>query len=243
MPPDATPVEGLSRREILSLAVPIMISNVSTPLLGLVDTAVVGHLPDPAYIGAVAMGALIFTFLFWGFGFLRMATTGLTSQAQGAGDTREVRMSLGRSVLLAVGLGLLLIVLQRPIELIAFALIEGSEHVEALARDFFRIRLWSAPATLVNYALLGWFIGLGRTRVALLLQLVLNLSNMLLDAGFVLLLHWDVRGVALGTVIAEYMAAAVGLVLASRQLQSLGGSWERAALFDVQLLARTLRIN
>lgn len=234
---------GASRREILAIAVPIMISNVSTPLLGLVDTGVVGRLPNPAYIGAVAVGSLIFTFLFWAFGFLRMATTGLTAQALGAGKLLEVRASLGRSLILALGLGVALIVLQQPIGRAAFALLEGSEQVEALARGYFSVRIWAAPATLINYALLGWFIGLGRSRVGLALQLVLNVTNILLDLGFVLGLGWDVKGVALGTLLAEVTAAGVGLGIAARVVRAQGGSWREAALFDLARLQRTLGIN
>src|SRR5262249_32043069 len=157
----------VSQRAILAIAVPIMISSVSTPLLGVIDTAVLGRMPDPAYIGAVALGALVFNFLFWGFGFLRMGTTGLTAQALGGGDAGEIRASLGRAILLAVVLGVSLIALQWPIRETAFALMDSSARVEALARDYYDIRIWAAPATLTNYALLGWFIGLGRARVAL----------------------------------------------------------------------------
>jgi len=234
---------SIGRRQILAIALPIMLSNVSTPLLGLIDTAVVGRLPNPAYIGATAVGALIFTFLFWGFGFLRMATTGLTAQALGARDTLELRASLGRSLLLAVGLGLALIVLQKPIELAAFALLEGSDQVEALARGYFAVRIWSAPAALVNYALLGWFIGLARSKLGLVLQLVLNLCNMLLDLLFVVGLGWSVKGVAFGTTLAELIAALLGLAVAARTLRALGGSWRQAALFDIGRLKRTLGIN
>src|SRR5690606_20663388 len=176
---------------------PIMISNVSTPLIGIVDTGVVGQIPDPAYIGAVALGALIFNFVFWAFSFLRMGTTGMTAQAAGAGDADEIRAGLGRALLMAGAAGIALIALQWPIREAVFAFLEGSAGVEALARDYFDIRIWSAPATLANYALLGWFIGLGRTDIGLVLQFVLNLTNIALDALFVLGFGWDVRGVAL----------------------------------------------
>jgi len=201
-----------------------MISNVSTPLIGVVDTAVVGQVPDPAYIGAAAIGALIFTFVFWGFGFLRMGTTGLTAQALGGGNAAEVGTILGRSLLLAVMAGIALIVLKWPIGESAFAVIHASARVESLARGYFGIRIWAAPATLVNYALLGWFIGLGRTAIGLILQLVLNVANMALDILFVLGLGWDVRGVALGTLTAEMFAAAVGITIAVRHMHAMGGS-------------------
>ncbi len=222
---------------------PIMVSNVSTPLLGAVDTAVVGQIPDPAYIGAVAVGSLVFTFVFWAFGFLRMGTTGLTAQALGANDTLELAACLGRSLLIAFAAGLLLITLQWPLREIAFVLIEGSPRVEALARDYVDIRIWAAPATFANYALLGWFIGLGRTDIGLVLQLLLNLTNMVLDVVFVLGFGWDVRGVALGTVLAEFLAAAVGLVLAWRHMRGLGARWSRRRLLQGAALRRTLVVN
>ncbi|MGD8477270.1 MAG: MATE family efflux transporter, partial [Burkholderiales bacterium] len=178
--------EAISHRSILAIAVPIMISNLSTPLLGVVDTGVIGQIPDAALIGAVALGALVFSFVFWAFGFLRMGTTGLTAQAYGANDGHEIRASLGRALLIAAVIGMVLIVLQWPIRGVAFWLLEATGRVESLAQSYFNIRIWAAPATLANYALLGWFIGLGKARVALLLQLVLNISNMLLDAWFVL---------------------------------------------------------
>ena len=220
-----------------------MISNVSTPLLGVVDTGIVGQLPDPAYIGAVALGALVFNYVFWGFGFLRMGTTGLTAQAFGAADAAEIRASLGRAVLIALVVGASLIVLQWPIREAAFALLDGSPRVERLARDYYDIRIWAAPATLINYALLGWFIGMGRARVALTLQLVLNITNMLLDAFLVFALGLGVKGVAGGTVLAEVVAAATGLVIAARQLRTFGGRWDVARLTAADRLARTVAVN
>jgi multidrug resistance protein, MATE family len=234
---------AVSHRAILSIAVPIMISNVSTPLLGIVDTGVVGQIPDPAYIGAVALGALVFNFVFWGFGFLRMGTTGLTAQALGSADALEIRASLGRAVLIALIVGAALIALQWPIRELAFALIGGSPRVEALARDYYDIRIWAAPATLLNYALLGWFVGLSQARVALLLQLVLNLTNMALDTLFVLGLDMDVKGVALGTVMAEVLAAAVGLAIAARHLRGLGGRWDFQRLAAPGRIGRTIAVN
>src|SRR3569833_3003407 len=171
----------LTHRTILSIAIPVMLSNVSTPLLGVVDTAVVGRIPDPAYFGACAVGGLIFTFVLSAFGFLRMGTTGMTAQAWGANDLNEVVAGLGRALIIAGGIGVLLILLQWPIREIAFRFIDGGPRVEALSRRYFDIRIWAAPASLANYALLGWFIGLGRTQTGLLLQLILNLTNMALD--------------------------------------------------------------
>jgi len=232
-----------THRAVLAIAVPVMLSNVSTPLIGVVDTAVVGQLPDPAYIGAVAVGSLIFTFVFWAFGFLRMGTTGLTAQAVGADDVAEVAANLGRALLVAAIVGLILIVLQWPIREAAFFLVGGSERVELLAREYFDVRIWAAPATLANYALLGWFIGLGRTDIGLVLQLVLNITNIALDALLVLGFGWDVRGVAIGTLAAEYVAVTLGLVLAARHLVAIGGRIAYARLIDPARLRRTVVVN
>ena len=239
----AQPSPPVTHRAILAIALPIMISNVSTPLLGVVDTAVVGQIPDATQIGAVALGALVFNFAFWAFGFLRMGTTGLTAQALGANDATEIRASLGRAVLIALAIGTCLIALQWPIRALAFALLEGSATVEGLARDYFDVRIWAAPATLTNYALLGWFIGLGRARVALALQLVLNLTNIALDAWFVLVLDMGVQGVALGTLMAEILAATVGLVIAAGHLRRFGGHWDYARLTATDRLKRTVVVN
>ncbi len=242
-PATDTPAQTVSHRTILAIAMPIMLSNVSTPLLGAVDTAVVGQIPDPAYIGAVAVGALVFTFLFWAFGFLRMGTTGLTAQALGADNRDEMVASLGRSLLIALVAGCALVLLQWPLREAAFTLLGASDAVEQLGRAYFDIRIWAAPATLANYALLGWFIGLGRTDIALVLQLLLNLANIVLDLWFVLGLGWDVRGVAAGTVLAEMLAAAVGLLLAARHVHRIGGHWSLARMLIPAQLRRTIAVN
>ena len=235
--------EPLTHRTILAIAVPVMISNVSTPLIGVVDTGVVGQIPNPAYIGAVAVGSLVFSFVFWSFGFLRMGTTGLTAQALGAGDNDELRSVLGRALLIALGAGAGLILLQWPIREIAFVSLNGSNQVERFARDYFDIRIWAAPVTLANYALLGWFIGLGRTGIALVLQLILNLTNMAFDALFVLGFGWGVEGVALGTLLAEVVAAALGIVIAGRHLRSIGGHWSLDRLLNRERLRRTMAVG
>jgi MATE family multidrug resistance protein len=237
------PRAPLTHRAVLAIAVPVMISNVSTPLLGVVDTGVVGQIPDPAYIGAVAIGSLIFTSVFWAFGFLRMGTTGLTAQALGARDLEGVAAALGRALLIAGAVGAGLLALQWPIREIAFALLDGSTQVEALARDYFDIRIWAAPATLANYALLGWFIGLGRTDVGLVLQLLLNLTNVLLDVLFVLGFGLGVEGVALGTLIAEFAAAASGVAIAQRHIKQFGARWTSTRLIVASELKRTLAVN
>ncbi len=237
------PTTPASHRAILGIAVPIMLSNVSTPLLGAVDTAVVGQIPGPAHIGAVAVGSLVFTFVFWAFGFLRMGTTGLTAQALGAQDAEEMVAALGRALLVALVAGAGMLVLQWPIREAAFAVLDASASVEGLGRGYFDIRIWAAPATLANYALLGWFIGLGRTDIALVLQLLLNLTNIVLDLWFVLGLGWGVPGVAAGTVLAEVLAAAVGVALALRHARGMGARWQTRRLLAPAQLRRTIIVN
>jgi len=193
------------------LAFPIIISNMSVPLVGAVDTAVVGHLPDPTYIGAVATGSVLFSFLFWGFGFLRMGTTGFVAQAYGADDMREVRTTLARALLLGLLFGSGLVLLQTPVRWLGFLWLSSDAELLALAADYFHVRIWSGPATLVNHALLGCLIGTHRSGAALGLQLLLNGSNIALNVWFVLGLGWGVEGVALASVLAEYLAAGVGL--------------------------------
>tara|TARA_B110000116_G_scaffold84205_1_gene73353 strand:- start:464 stop:1804 length:1341 start_codon:yes stop_codon:yes gene_type:complete len=233
----------LTHRAILAIALPVMLSNISTPLIGVVDTAVVGQIPDPSYVGAVAVGSLIFGFVFWAFGFLRMGTTGLTAQAFGAGENAEISANLVRALGISVIVGVLLILFQWPIREAAFALLGASPKVENLARSYFDIRIWAAPATLANYALLGWFIGLGRTDIGLILQLILNLTNIVLDALFVISFGWEVQGVALGTLLAEWSATIIGVVIALRYLRQFGSVWSHKYLLNVERLKRTIIVN
>ena len=228
---------------VWALAGPIIVSNISTPLLGAVDTAVVGHLPDPAYIGGVAVGAVIFNFLFWGFGFLRMGTTGFTAQALGAGDRAELRAILARALLLAALLGALLILLQGPIGWVSFLLFEASDQVEGFARSYYEIRIWSAPAALANYAMLGWLLGTRRAGAVLLIQVVLNGINIILDLVFVLGLGWGVEGVALASLLAELAAMVLGLTVVARALRGDGGAWDWPRIAARERLAVLLRAN
>ncbi len=237
-------LDSLTHRSVLAIAIPVMLSNVSTPLLGVVDTAVVGRIPDPAYLGAVAVGTLIFSFVFWAFGFLRMGTTGLTAQALGRRDNPEVLACLGRALLIAVAAGCVLITLQWPIRVVVFELLDGSAQVESLAADYFDIRIWAAPATLANYAILGWLIGLGRTDFGLVLQLVLNVANVVLDVVFVVGFGWDVRGVAAGTLLAECIAVVVGLAIVFRHARRFGNFRIDFPLWlNPAMLRRTIAVN
>jgi MATE family, multidrug efflux pump len=201
------------RRTILQLAWPIVLANAAVPLLGLVDTAVIGNTGTVEGLGAVALGTIVFSFVYWSFGFLRMGTTGFVAQASGAGDSAEVRATLGRALALGGTIGISLIILQRPIISVALRLLGGTADVEALTRAYFDLRIWGAPATLSTFALLGAFVGLGRTRHLLATQLILNGLNIALDVLFAGYLGWGVEGLAVGTVIAEWVTLGCAFVM------------------------------
>lgn len=194
----------------------MILANISTPLLGMVDTAVVGHLSAVHYLGAVAIGSMIFTFVFWGFGFLRMATTGLNAQAYGRNDDKQMQAVLFQAVWLAVFIALGLLIIQTPIRDIALWLVDSSDEVKHYASLYFDIRIWSAPATLINYAILGWLIGREASKAALLMVLVINVANIVGDLLLVNVLGMHVDGVALASVVAEYLGLITGIVLLTR---------------------------
>ncbi|MEM6577725.1 MAG: MATE family efflux transporter [Pseudomonadota bacterium] len=208
---DAT--DAITHKRVLRIAIPIVISNATIPLLGLVDTGVVGQMGEAAPIGAVGIGAIIVTALYWVFGFLRMGTTGLTSQAFGAGDTGEVAAMLTRSLLIGFAGGLALIAMQGPLFTAAFWLSPASAEVEGLARDYMTIRIWSGPAVIALYGVTGWLIAQERTRSVLLLQLVMNGTNIVLSLWFVLGLDWGVTGVSWATFLSEWVGLFLGLWL------------------------------
>jgi MATE family multidrug resistance protein len=245
-PPHSSGPDRLGYRQVITIAWPIILANIAVPLLGVVDTAVIGHLGQTAPLGAIAIGAQVFSFLYWGLGFLRMGTTGLTAQADGAGDTAEVRATLGRALLIALALAALLIGLQRPLAAGAFLVFETSSEIERLARSYFSIRIWGAPATLIGYAVLGWLIGLRDSRSVLVLQVFLNALNIVLDVLFVVGFGWGVRGVALGTLISEWSAALLALALVALKLRSSGHrapGIDLARLLEPRALLATLRVN
>ena len=230
----------VTHRRILAIAGPIVLSNATIPLLGAVDTAVVGQMGQAAPIGAVGMGAIILASVYWIFGFLRMGTTGLVAQARGAGDAAEEGAVLIRGLGIAAVAGLALVALQGPLAAAAFGIAPGTAEVEALARDYIAIRIWGAPATIALYALTGWLIALERTRAVLALQLVMNGTNAALDLLFVLGFGWGVEGVAVATLIAEWGGVALGLWLARG---AFGGGLSRARLLAAGPLARMLAVN
>jgi MATE family multidrug resistance protein len=217
------------------------------PLLGIVDTAVIGNTGSVEELGAIALGALVFSFVYWSFGFLRMGTTGFTAQASGAGDEPETRATLARALLLAGGIGTLLVVLQAPIAWIALSLLGATADVEALTRAYFDIRIWGAPGSLGTFAVLGTLVGLGRTHDVLKTQLVLNGLNITLDVVLGGLMGLGVRGIALGTAISEWVTLAYGLVLVGSILRARHSDsspfWPWAQVLDRSRLLRTLVAN
>ena len=230
-------------RRVWRLAWPMIVSNLSIPLLGAVDTAVIGHLPEPHFLGAVAVGALIFNTLYFGCNFLRMGTTGLTAQAFGARDRDETRATLARALLIALMLAVVLLAAQGPIGWLAFYLVEPSEAVAGEGARYFFIRVWGAPATLANIALVGWFIGMQNTRAALALLLTVNGINILLDLVLVLVYELGVAGVAWATVAADYSGLILGLAVTARLAQRHGGRWRGHLVLDATAMRRFLGIN
>ena len=200
-------------RQILQIALPSIVSNITVPLLGLVDVAIVGHMGSAAFIGAVAVGSMIFNLVYWLFGFLRMGTSGMTSQALGRRDLTEVASLLARSLSMALGLALLFIVLQAPMKWAAFALIGPTADVAPYASAYFDIVIWGAPASLALFSLMGWFIGMQNTRFPMFISIMQNVVNILASLTLVYGFGMKIEGVALGTVIAQYIGFIVALGL------------------------------
>ncbi|WP_346796292.1 MATE family efflux transporter [Halomonas sp. Bachu 37] len=228
---------------IWSLAWPIIVSNISVPLLGLVDTAVMGHLPDSRYLAGVTLGATLLGFLYWSFGFLRMGTTGLVAQAQGRESANEVRNLLGQSLVMAGVIGAGLILLSAPLIELGLWLLDGSEAATRLAREYAEIRLLSAPAVLANYAILGWFLGQQNSRVTLMILVLTNCVNIVLDVVFVVGLGMTSNGVAWASVLADYTALAFGAWLVLRRLPQLGGRFLRHRLQKLSAYAELFHVN
>jgi multidrug resistance protein, MATE family len=235
--------QPVNHTTFLRIAIPIMLSNVTEPLIGVVNTAVVGQLPEAHLIGGVAVGSLIFSFLFWGFGFLRLSTSGLSAQATGAGDAREVSSIVWRSLLIAVVVGMSLIALSPILKPLSISLMGGSPDVQGAASTYFSYRIWAAPAALANFTILGWFIGQGRTKVAFVTQLALNVTNMVLSGLFVLHFNFGIAGVGLAVLIAEYAAVAVGLVMVLWRLRELRQPFDRAHVLDRSKITSLITAN
>lgn len=234
--------DALTHGRVLKIALPIVISNATVPILGAVDTGVVGQLGLAAPIGAVGIGAIILSGLYWLFGFLRMGTAGLTAQAHGAGQAGEVSAMLPRSLMIGLAAGVVIMAFQIPLFWGAFQLSPASAEVEGLARDYMGIRVFSAPAAIALYGITGWLIALERTRAVLVMQLWMNGLNIALDLIFVLQLGWGVEGVAFATFIAEWTGLGLGLWLCRGAFQTPAWKdWPR--VFDRTRLTRMASVN
>ncbi|ADV28018.1 MATE efflux family protein [Pseudoxanthomonas suwonensis 11-1] len=242
-----SPALPLTRTDLARKAWPIILANASVPLLGLVDTAVIGHYGSTADLGALALGALLFNFVYWSFGFLRMATTGFVAQAAGAGDEAEVRAALARPLLMGAGLGVAIWLLQWPLVAGYFALMDASTAVAGTGADYFAARVWGAPAALALYALCGALVGLGRSRTLLAVQLLLNGLNAALDVYLAGVLDLGARGIGYGTAIAEWTTCVVAAAVVWRMLRARHRDGEPflpwARIGDRARLRRTLAAN
>jgi MATE family multidrug resistance protein len=230
-------------RKILDLAIPNIISNISIPMLGIVDMALMGHLESDAYIGAIALGSLIFNFIYWGLGFLRMGTSGFTAQAWGREDQAETILVFARAFISAISISFVLLAIQKPIEILSFAVLKGETRVEELAMAYFRIRVWAAPAALGQFALLGFFLGMQNARLPMIVLLITNILNLICNFFFVMKLGMGSNGVALGTVIAQYSGFLIALFLLWKHYRSLFGYWSLQASLQWSKLRTFLMVN
>ncbi|MCF6214562.1 MAG: MATE family efflux transporter [Emcibacter sp.] len=239
--------ETYSRR-MWQIALPAIITNISIPLLGLVDSFMMGHMPDPMYLGAIALGAMIISILYHSVNFLRMATIGLTAQASGANEVTLIPRIYLRASLIAVLIGLGFITMQIPVAQMIFSLTGAEPAVEALAREYFLIRIWGAPFALMNFVAVGWLLGLHKAKLALWIQLFMNVSNILLNIFFVYGLGMDIDGVALGTVLSEVMAGLLAFWLVAKHNKKLfgynvWGAEARRGLFNRQAFVKLFILN
>ncbi|KOY81066.1 MATE family efflux transporter [Lysinibacillus macroides] len=225
------------------IAIPLILSTITTPILGVVDTMVIGHLLNPAFIGGVAISVTIFNTLYWLFGFLRVSTTGMVAQAFGRDNSHDQKLAFWRPLLLAVVMGFIFIILQQVILMVATIIMKADATVWLYAKQYFSIRIWVAPFALAMYVIIGWLIGAKQVRATLLLQLYMNILNIILCIVFVIICHMEIRGVALATVVAEITAPLIGLYLLKSQQLLTGWQKLRAEVFDRQVVQTMLRLN
>lgn len=240
-PASAVPVRW--HRRVLALAFPIVLANLTQPILGAVDTAVAGHLDGASYLGGVALGGLFFNFVFWGFGFLRMGTTGLVAQAHGAGDHAELRNTVIRALLMAAAIGAAVLALQLPLIDYALRALGGSDAVQRHARLYCHARIWAAPLALGNYVVLGWLLGTQRVRLALLSQVFINGVNIAAVLLFVYGFGWGVAGIGAATATADALGFVLGAALLWHGRPRGLAALNRAALFDTTALKRLIVLN
>ncbi len=241
------PAHQLTHRRALSLAWPVVLAQAATALTGVVDTAVMGRVGGKVDLAAVGVAAVTFSFVYWGFGFLRMSTTGLVAQSMGADDPRQARAHLVRALLIGAAVGLLIVLAARPLEWVALASFDAAADVEQRTGEYFRARVWGAPAALMGYAVTGWLLGSGRTRQLLAFQVVLNVVNAGLDIWLAGVARWGPAGIGTGTAIAEWVALGFGLVVVRGALSDFAPLMDRAKLRALlsanrDILVRTLAL-
>lgn len=230
-------------RKILALAIPNIISNITVPLLGMVDMALVGHLGNDSLIGAMAIGVAIFNFIYWNFAFLRMGTSGLVAQAFGARNFREVGSVFVRSVSVALLVAVLLLLFRHGIGKLAFRMMEGSTETMQAAAEYFYIRLWAAPATLSLFAFQGWFIGMQNSRFPMYISIMINVVNVIFGVWFVYGLHWGIAGVAWSTVVAQYSGLLTAFLLWLIYYRRFIRLVSLRESFDLRPMVRFFRVN
>lgn len=230
-------------QQILHIALPSIVSNITVPLLGLIDVSIVGHLGAASYIGAIAVGGMLFNMIYWLFGFLRMGTGGLTAQAYGRHDLQEVTRILLRSLSISLLLALALLLLQYPIRNIAFMCMDTSEEVRQLATLYFHICIWGAPATLGLYGFTGWYIGMQNSRFPMFIAITQNIVNIAASLFFVFVLKMKVEGVALGTLVAQYAGLGMACLLWLAYYRPLRKHLRQKALFDRAEMKRFFQVN
>ncbi len=230
-------------RSILKLAVPNIISNITVPLLGLVDLALMGHLNSEVYIGAIALGGVIFNFIYWSFGFLRMSTSGFTAQAYGEKNQNESISILIRALIVTGIISFFILLFQAPIAWASFKVIGGSTEVETLANEYFRIRVWAAPAALSLFVFSGWFLGMQNARYPMIIAIAVNAVNIILSMFFVFVLKMNSNGVALGTAISQYAGLGIAVVLLFRKYKSLLPKVTKAAIIDLKFMSSFFKVN
>jgi len=232
-----------THHKTLALAIPMILSNLTVPITGLVDTAVIGHLSDAHFLGATAVGSLIITMIMWAMGFLRMSTTGLAAQAAGQAESYAIKQSLYNAVAVAITLSLVILITQSLIWQAAIAFMQASDQVLSLAKSYYDIRVWSLPALLLRYVFVGWLLGLHRARLPLLILVVSNLINIVLDILFVVYWGWGVEGAAWASVIADYIGLAVGLVVIAAIIRRLKPATNEPSWFQRKAFLRVLALN
>lgn len=230
-------------RRILRLAIPNIVTNITIPLLAMVDLGLMGHMGSEKYIGAVALGGMIFSFIFWAFGFLRMGTSGFAAQACGQRNLREAGHILIRSATTAFGGGILLILLQWPLSWAAFSLVDGSKAVESMAHEYFNIRIYAAPATLFIYAIIGWFIGMQNARLPMILAISVNLLNVMLSFLFISYFGMGSNGIAWANVISQYSGLLLGLYFLSFYWPKLGKHFNLTVALSRSAFQRFIHVN